>query len=242
MSIKIAICDDSAEDIQKLTKALYSYDPQFEIISYPSGKVLMDDLLEDQFYADILFLDIYMPHLDGIQTAQQIRSLRKDMKIIFLTSSKDHYPQAYEVFAFNYIVKPFKLEQLYIVLQRALDELHKADGYKLNIQFKGISHTIDCRDILCIESQNRLILFYLADQNILRCYGKLDEIEWELPKQLFLRCHQSFIVNLSHVAEMGDKYFRIGKSIISISKKYWKDSKDRYYAYLFSSMDGGQPI
>lgn len=67
----------------------------------------MDALLEDEFAVDILFLDIFMPGLDGIQTAQQIRALRKDLLIIFITTSRDFYPQAYEVFAFNYIVKPF---------------------------------------------------------------------------------------------------------------------------------------
>lgn len=127
-------------------------------------------------------------------------------------------------------------------MHRALEELSKTDNYKILVQYKGISHTIDCRDILYIESQNRFLHYFLADGNILRCYDKLDEIEWELPKQYFLRCHQSFIVNLSHVSEMGDKYFRIGKSLISISKKYWKDVKDKYYAYLFSSMDGGHPL
>lgn len=242
MSIKIAICDDSAEDIKKLQEALHNHNPQFEIISYSNGKALMDDLIINQFDAEILFLDIYMPGFDGIRTAQQIRSIRNDLKIVFLTTSKDHYPQAYEVFAFNYIVKPFRREQLYTVLERALEELNKAGRYKITIQYKGTSYTIDCRKILYIESQNRLLLFYLANQDVLQCYGKLDEIEQELPANYFLRCHQSFIVNLSHVTEMGDKYFCIGKALISISKKYLKNVKDRYYSYLFSSMKGEHPI
>lgn len=107
MSGKIAICDDAAEDIAQLSDALFAYDPLFEIISFTSGKGLMDELLDGSFTADFLFLDIYMPGLDGIQTAQKIRTIYKDLKIIFLSSSKDHYPQAYEVFAFNYILKPF---------------------------------------------------------------------------------------------------------------------------------------
>jgi len=107
MSVKIAICDDSAEDIEKLSKVLLNYDHTFNIISYSDGALLMDALLEDEFAVDILFLDIFMPGLDGIQTAQQIRALRKDLLIIFITTSRDFYPQAYEVFAFNYIVKPF---------------------------------------------------------------------------------------------------------------------------------------
>lgn len=242
MSVKIAICDDSPEDIQKLSKALYNYDPLFEIISYSNGKTLIDELLEGYFTADILFLDIYMPGLDGIQTAQKISPLRKELKIIFLSTSKDHYPQAYEVFAFNYLVKPFNPERLYTVLQRALNELHKERSYKISIQYKGTVHTLDCREILYIESQNKLLLFHLKEQSTLQCYRKLEEIIQKLPNQYFLRCHQSFLVNLTHVTEIGDKYFLVGQSRISISRKYWKEAKDKYYSYLFSRMNGGQPL
>lgn len=84
MSVKIAICDDSAEDIEKLSKVLLNYDHTFNIISYSDGALLMDALLEDEFAVDILFLDIFMPGLDGIQTAQQIRAVRKDLLIFLL--------------------------------------------------------------------------------------------------------------------------------------------------------------
>ena len=239
MPVKIAICDDAAEDIAQLSAALSAYDPLFEITSFTSGKMLMDESLEAGFTADLLFLDIYMPGIDGIQTAQEIRAMQKDLKIVFLSSSKDHYPQAYEVFAFNYIVKPFDRARLYAVLDRALDELRKESGYKIRIQYKGAVHSVDCREILYIESRDKLLLFHLADESILQRYGRLEEILRELPEQYFFRCHQSFLVNLAHVAEVGDTYFRIGQTVIGISRKYGKEAKDRYYACLFSHMDGG---
>lgn len=239
MSAKIAICDDSAEDVEKLSLALNNYNPMFEIITYYNGQTLINDVLADRFAADILFLDIYMPVLDGIQTAKQIRSLRKDLRIIFLTTSMDHYPQSYEVFAFNYIVKPFKEQQLYHVLQYALKDISKTDSYKISFQYKGSTYTMDYREIIYIESLNRLILYYLSDRNIIQRYGKLNDIEKEMPKHYFVRCHQSFLVNLSYVEEMGDNYFRIGKNIINISRKYRKDAKDRYFSFLFSKMNGG---
>jgi CheY-like chemotaxis protein len=95
MAVKIVICDDVQEDIEQLSNALSAYDPFFEIISFSSGKMLMDDIVDGGFTADILFMDIYMPGMDGIQTAQKIRAIHKDLKIIFLSSSRDHYPEAY---------------------------------------------------------------------------------------------------------------------------------------------------
>jgi len=240
MPVKITICDDSAEDIVLLSGTLSAYDPLFEITSFTSGKTLVDELMEDSFSSDILFLDIYMPEMDGILTAQKIRSKKKDLKIIFLSSSREHYPQAYEVFAFNYIEKPFREERLYAVLDRALGELRKESGYKISIQYKGAVHNVDCRDILYIESRNKLLLFYFADGDTLQCYGRLEEILNELPGQFFIRCHQSFLVNLSHVAELKENYLRTGQVMISISRKYGKDIKDKYYAYLFSHMGGEQ--
>jgi two-component SAPR family response regulator len=93
--IKILICDDSMEDIAILSSALSDYDPLFEIISFTSAKILVDELEHNDLSADILFLDIYMPEMNGILTAQKIRIKKKDIKIVFLSSSKDHYPQAY---------------------------------------------------------------------------------------------------------------------------------------------------
>lgn len=240
--VKIAICDDMPEDIAQLSDALLAYDPMFEIISFSNGKMLMDELLDGHFTADLLFLDIYMPELNGIQTAQQIRTIQKDIKIIFLSSSKDYYPQAYEVFAFNYIVKPFDRVRLNAVLSRALDELRRGHEYKIRIQYKGTVHSVDCRKIQYIESRDKLLLFHLVDKSILQCYGKLEVILKELPEKYFYRCHQSFVINLSHVTETGDVYFRIGHTMISISRKYIKEAKERYYACMFSEMGGGLDI
>lgn len=239
MPIQIAVCDDSAEDTKLLSDALLAYDSSFEIVTYSSGQALIDEFRDFNLSVDLLFLDIYMPGIDGIQTAQEIRARCRDVKIIFLSSSKDHYPEAYEVFAFNYIVKPFDRERLCAVLNRALDEFRKESSYKISIQYKGTSHSVDCRDILYVESRDKLLLFHLAEESSLQCYGKLDEVLKELPERSFFRCHQSFIVNLSHVTEVSDNYFRIGQTLIGISRKYGKEAKDRYYACLFARMGGG---
>lgn len=239
MPIKIAICDDATEDINLLSSALFAYDHSFEIITYTSGETLIAEFLDSNPSVDILFLDIYMPGIDGLMTAQKIRGQRKDIKIIFISSSKEYYPQAYEVFAFNYILKPFDRERLYQVLDCAIDELGKERSHKIHFSYKATVHSVDSRDVLYLESRDKLILFHLANESTLQCYGKLDEFINELREQPFIRCHQSFIVNTSHITEMGDNYFCIGQVAIGISKKYLRSAKDQYYAYLFSHMGRG---
>jgi DNA-binding LytR/AlgR family response regulator len=181
-----------------------------------------------------------MPGVDGIKTAKEVIARNKDIIIIFLSSSGDHYSEAYDLFAFNYIRKPFEQEKLYAVLDRAIAKLEKQSGYKIRIQHKSTIQNVDCREILYIESRNRLLFFHLADKSVLQCYGKLDKLILNLPDKLFLRCHQSFVVNPSHIVEMGEGYFRIGEERIDISRKYLKTVKEQYYTYLFSNMSGGQ--
>lgn len=236
MPIRIAICDDAREDAALLSAVLYAYDPSFEIAFFPSGRALLDAVAGPDFSADILFLDIYMPGIDGIQTAQKLRARSGDLKIIFLSSSKEHYPQAYEVFAFNYILKPLERERLYAVLKRAIGELRKENGYEIRIQYKGTTQSVNCNDILYIESRDKRLVFHLADSSAVQCYGKLDDFIKNIPEQLFIRCHQSFLVNTAHISEMGKACFRVGKTMLSVSRKYLKPAKEQYYAYLFSRM------
>lgn len=239
MPVKIIVCDDAADDITLLSDALYTYDPSFEITAFTSAETMISEITNSGLAFDILFLDIYMPGINGILAAQRIRAERKDLKIIFVSSSKEHYPQAYEVFAFNYILKPFDQERLYAVLDRALDELGRESACKISFSYKSASYSVDCHDILYIESRDKLLLFHLADGNVLQTYRRLDEALKQLPEQSFIRCHQSFIVNISHVTEMGENYFRLGQVMIGISRKYLKQAKDQYYAYLFSQFGGG---
>ena len=240
MTVKIIVCDDSTEDITLLLDALYKYNPSFEITSFTNGEKMLSQIMDTGLVADILFLDIYMPGVNGILAAQQIRSERKELKIIFISSSKEHYPEAYGVFAFNYILKPFDKERLYAVLDRVLEELGRENACKISFSYKSAAYSVDCCKILYIESQDKLLLFHLSDGSVLRTYWKLNDVIKELPQLSFIRCHQSFIVNITYITEMGENYFRIGQVIISISRKYLKFAKEQYYAYLFSNMGGGR--
>lgn len=236
MPIRIAICDDEKEIHKQLWDALLCFDSSFEIITYSLGSTLLSDFEENRLDVDLLFLDICMPELNGIQTAQRIRMVRKDLKIIFLTSSKDYYPQAFEVFAFNYLIKPIKPSTLYLVLEKALEDIRKERGYQIHIQYKGISHRIDSRKILYAESQNRLVLFHLTDGTMLQCYGIMENIANSVSDPFLFRCHQSYFINFAHVTEMGESYFRLGQTTIPISRKYIKEAKAKYYDCLFSQM------
>jgi DNA-binding LytR/AlgR family response regulator len=237
MPIQIGICDDRTEDIRALKEVLYAYDASFQISEYSDGENLFEDCLEHQTLFDVIFLDIYMPGLNGIETAGKIRTILKDVIIIFVSSSNEHYPEAYDVFAFNYIIKPVNPKKLNTILDQALMNINKERMQQIQFTYKAINYRILCRDIVYIESRDKIILFHLANKTILQCYAKLDEILKELPEESFIRCHQSFAVNVVHVSEMAENHFRSGQAVINISKRYQKLSKDKYYEYLFTHMN-----
>jgi DNA-binding LytR/AlgR family response regulator len=237
MPLQIGICDDNAEDIKKLSEALYSYDDSFQILDYAEGESLIEDYSQRKILFDILFLDIYMPGLSGIEAARKIRASMKDVKIIFISSSNEHYPEAYDVFAFNYLIKPVNREKLNRVLDHALMDIKNQRRQQIHFSYKGTNYRIFCRDILYIESRDKIIFFHMEDRTTLQCYGKVDDILKQLPGEFFIRCHQSFVVNIFHVTEMAEKYFRVGMDVINISRKYHKISKDKYFEYLFTHMN-----
>ncbi len=237
MLIQIGICDDNKEDIKVLSESLNLYGNSFKIIQYADGESLIEDCLQHKIIFDILFLDIYMPGLNGIETARKIRSCMKEVKIIFLSSSKEHYPESYDVFAFNYLIKPLNPEKLNRVLDQALMSINPENRQQIYFKYKGINCRIFCNDINYIESSDKIIIFHMADNTSLKCYDKLDEILKRLPESFFIRCHQSYAINVLHVDEMAEQHFRIGQALISISKKYQKSAKDKYFGYLFTHMN-----
>lgn len=237
MPIHIGICDDSEEDIRVLSKALYKYDPSFHILAYTNGESLLCDWEEQKILFDIIFLDIYMPSFNGIEIARKLRAGMKDAKIVFITSSNEHYPDAYDIFAFNYILKPLNSDKLNLILDKALEDIASERRQQISFKYKSTNYRVFCKDIIYIESRDKTIYFHLADKTILQCYGKLDEIYKQLPEEVFIRCHQSFIVNVQYITEAADNHFMIGNVAISISKKYIKESKDKYFAYLFKHMN-----
>lgn len=237
MPVHIGICDDNINDINTLSEALYEYDKSLLISKYMDGLSLVEDCLESKRLFDILFLDIYMPGSCGIETAKKIRNIMKDVKIIFVTSSKDHYHKAFEVFAFNYIIKPLDKKKLKYIMDEAFEGIMKERSQQICFSFKGKRYRIYTNDILYLESRDKIIYFHMYDNTMFQCYSKLDEIIKLLPKELFVRCHQSYIINIYHVTEMSMQCFKIGNNIVNISKTHQKASREFYYDYLFKHMN-----
>lgn len=234
--IQIAICDDRPEDAQALER-LISAGNDCPIAAYSSGEGLLWDLENDPYRFDLFFLDIYLTGISGIETARRIRAINQTALIVFVSTSEDFYREAYDLFAFNYLIKPVTVEKLSPILDRATKRLETEDARRIHFTHRSQTYSVRCSQILYLASSGHLVTLYLQDGRALDCYGKLGALAEQLPQDIFLRCHQSYLVNLNYITALDREGFRVNDALVPISKSYSKTARARYREHLFSNFD-----
>lgn len=150
-----------------------------------------------------IYIDIKIDLLNGIEIAQKIQQENPKIKIIYMTAYSQYSEAIFKTKPTYLLLKPIKKEQIKKSLERALQEEKNKSIKTFNI--KGKIFNIEVEKIKYIESNKRVIIIYEEDLKR-RIYGKLDEIE-EMLSSNFVRCHQSYIVNLEYVRELNTHEF-----------------------------------
>ncbi|OBR94188.1 transcriptional regulatory protein YehT [Clostridium ragsdalei P11] len=201
--IKIAVCDDEVfqriDIVKKIRNVLENnYDNIcYEIEEYSSG----ENLISSVYYFDIVFLDIKMDKLSGIDIAKKIRKNNNTTKIIFITAFREYVFEAFDVCAFHYLIKPVDEKKILEVVDRILKMFDdEKNNEKCIIINKGKNTTIKVLldDISFFEVQNRIISIH-TEKQIIQYYDKIANVEKQVPKESFFRCHRSYIVNFKYV-------------------------------------------
>ena len=201
--IKIAICDDEANIRTYLSSLIGAQSCPCEIVEYASA----GDFLADHREFDLLFLDIELAPsgsgLDGMALARKIRERATGTQpvIIFVTGYERYVFDAFDVGAFQYLLKPVDEEKFAQVFFRAVAQIGTAKekpGRVLTLQSANTSKTVPLDSIYYIESSNHKVELHLKDGEF-ACYAKIGDLELELQDQFF-RIHKGYLVNLSYVA------------------------------------------
>lgn len=236
--IKIAICDDNREDLRRLRDCLCQTKLSCSITEYTDAETLLSDVETGNRQFDLFFLDIYLPGVDGIEAAQYIRKIQEDAILIFLTTSEEYYREAFDVYAFHYLIKPVKSEDLAEIMKKITGLLNKTE-HKVSIVSHGQNMLLKHVDITHISSAGHYLHFHMKDGQEYTTYGKLDNLEETLNSELFVRSHKSFIVNLLHIDKLAKEGFYIGSTLVPISRSYAVEAKERCYRWLFGTMQNG---
>lgn len=235
--LKLAICDDMPQEREALRRFLESYFAQagyeYEITEYMCGEPLAADYEDGDGDFDLIFLDIFMGELNGLETAKKIRGHNETVPIVFLTTSPDFALEGYEVRAMGYLLKPLVQEKAVALLDHFLREEYAESQKSLLIREGTHVMRLTHREIVYIASSNAVLLLHTEKGETHRLYRKLGELEAELGGFGFLRCHQSFLVNLEHVSETVQSEFMMSDGArVPIRRQDAKKMRDAYFEYL----------
>lgn len=163
----------------------------------------------------VVFLDVEMPEMDGVECARQIADTDPRVYIIFATAHEHYMKEAFEVYAFDYLVKPFKVDRVMETLGKILghavqrsaavmqtQEVQPRGIRKLMVRHKDGISLIDADEIVLIQREERSTVIFTVTGNRVATSETLSEIHDRLDKSVFIRCHKSYIINLSMVYEV----------------------------------------
>jgi len=199
MELSIAICDDLPEERVCLTRMVEPFFRERQegcrLSVFSSGEELLSRLRPGLF--QILFLDIYMPGLSGMETARRVRQTDRDCAIVFATTSHEHGLDSYEVRAADYLVKPFCREDVYEALEWCLSR-YAQSAHCLQVLSEWEQTDIPLSSLCYIEIQGHQAQLHTRD-GMVSIRRSLDDLENAIHSPDFLRCHRSFLVNMNYI-------------------------------------------
>lgn len=231
--MRIAICDDEKDIRELIANKVEKQYPDAEIIFFQSGEEL---LLVDESI-DILFLDIQMSGIDGMETARELRKKDKKVILIFVTAVEEYVFQAFDVGAFNYIVKPIDDGKFSDVLHRAVDEWSSQninekepeERYVL-INNSGVHTKVILDEIVYAEVFNRKVVIHKLDGEI-EYYGKMSDLE-SLAGDSFFRPHRAYLINFKYVEKYDATTIYLERGTVLMAKQNYPEFVKKYMKYI----------
>lgn len=241
MNYKIAICDDDVIFMEEITRLILNY--QFErnidisVSSFTNGKYLISNYKKSGDF-QILFLDIEMPELNGLELASIIRtSIDRHVFIVFISSYPEYMHESFRVHPYNYLQKPVSHNTLFAVLDEIRLDLND-NSYCFTINsIEKKSEVVNFNDVLYIEtkdSKKSLLSFCLTDRKIL-ARGTIKDWSEKLKHLSFQKCHTSYLANLTHIHYFSDSELIMDNSDkLPLSRRMKKDLETAYKKQIVS--------
>ena len=238
--IRIAIVDDEKDHIIQLNQIILTFfknkNIQITVDTFLSGELL----LSDTTVFDLIFLDIQMDGIDGIETAQQLRVKNKKTAFFYVTSYKDYIQKSMTIHPFAFIVKPYSEKEIienledYIVYNESLNIKSLADVYHINT-VNNLHFSINTRDILYfhyLENRNIQVITKNERHTI---KDSISNVFSQLNHDCFIIPNQSFIINIYNVKEINGYSKSIimkNDDIILISRRKYNEILEIFNLFI----------
>lgn len=234
---KIAICDDDSLQVSHLETQISKYldeiNVHYEIDGYYKGNRLVKAMRTQADNYQLIFLDIEMEDINGIETAKLLRNLDKSFVLIYVTSYEQYALESFEVSPFRYLIKPVSTEKLRDVLSDVLVELTAKQ--KFLFYQVGMEHfQVILDNIVCLYSEfGRKIHLELVSGSDTSFYGRISAIEKELPPTHFVKVNSGTMINLNHIASFNrNDVTMINGNCIAISRSRKKAVRTAYSHFI----------
>lgn len=232
--MRIAVCDDCMEDALFLKNLLKTH----QVSVFSDADSLLADIEDKKVSYDLYLLDIFIEQsMNGIELAGRLRKVQEEAVICFISTSDDFYREAYDLYAVQYLIKPVQEESLKKLLQKVQKNLTRDSEKNLIYSWWGKNGVIPYGKICYISSRGHTVSIYCTDGKIQETTGKLNDLEHQVCGDTFMRCHQSFIVNMYHVEGLSGTDLVVAGEQIPVSRRYYAEVKKRYQEILFEEVD-----
>ena len=217
---KIAVVEDNDAMREQLCGFIAQYaresGRQLDVTAFADGAEIVDPYRPG---FDIIFLDIEMPTLGGMPTAERIRQVDPDVVLVFVTNMAQYAIKGYEVDALDYVLKPVSYGAFCTKLSRAIQRVQRRKGGQVALQLSGGGmQLLDTGDILYLETRNRMLYYHTATQEY-AVRGSLAGAEKQLAAYHFARCNQCYLVNLQYVRGVENDFVQVGDARLEISRR-----------------------
>lgn len=233
--ISIAICDDDDGIIAQLKTAISEYSADHSIEVNVQCFKCGEKLLESKESFDLVFLDIEMSGIDGLKTARLFRQIDRRAKIVYVTNHSECALRSYAVHPFDFVVKPFKKERIFSVLDELTRYLSENSENDAVIQLKGEDGPLllSLRNIYVFEyTGNRRITVYTKSEKY-RIRGSLSDIFALINSESFVSPHKSFIVNMEHIDKLNSFTLYTTNGIeVPVAQKKLKEFHNEFSRFI----------
>ncbi len=208
--IRVMIADDDP-GMRMVVRKILQRAEGFELIGEAAdGTELMR--LAEACRPQVVFLDVEMPGKTGVECARLLQDMDPSMILIFATAHDQYMSEAFEVYAFDYLVKPFRIDRVLQTLSRVRERLtqtaassepvprvsRQGQGRILLRHRDGVSF-VDMNDLLLVQREDRSTVLYTENGGRYVTTDSLAETEARLDPSVFFRCHKSYIINLNRI-------------------------------------------
>ncbi|QIK69769.1 response regulator transcription factor [Erysipelothrix sp. HDW6C] len=236
--INIYLCDDDQDIIDQYRYLIKRYamsrslDINLEV--FYRGEELLFHLEDHLGSPDIIFMDIFMDDMNGIETARRLRDMGINAQIVFLTTSSDFVFEAFDVRSFNYLIKQDTDEERFReVLSKVITHVEKRAPDFFDCSFGAESRRIPYKDITHFEIYRRVMRVHYNGDEYFDFYETMDNLAVSLEEKGFVRVHRSFLVNLRHIVLFKNQAIRLTSEIeLPLGKAYQVQVKEAFNEFV----------